>query len=351
MPTPTPSPAAEPREPFVGPQRQQHTRTMPGLVSAGLPAGFTIETATVEHAPEVFAMVAAERTAAFGFCPDTLEDVRAELEPTESTAAEFLVRDVDGSAVQWWVAIIDPGEPVFYAWINGDPRLPDALHDELAAAGWSTLFDWIRATATEGTGPIEVRSLTEAGSERGHRRLHAVGFTHRRTFWEMIGPVTDKARTSTPVPGLTITATEDTRAIHDVFDAGFQDHWGYVQVPYEDWMKVQPTWSGYDPRLWFLAKLGDIPAAAMTMSRRLEADGAMYVQELATREEFRRRGIASALLARAFDVAALEGLAQLSLHVDSENTHDAPSVYRKAGLNVRCAFHAYVRALERDLES
>jgi ribosomal protein S18 acetylase RimI-like enzyme len=85
----------------------------------------------------------------------------------------------------------------------------------------------------------------------------------------------------------------------------------------------------------------------MLLSRRLETDGAMYVGELATLELYRRRGIASALLALAFEVAAREGLGQLALHVDSENTHDAPSVYRRSGLQVRTAFWAYARTLTR----
>jgi hypothetical protein len=53
------------------------------------------------------------------------------------------------------------------------------------------------------------------------------------------------------------------------------------------------------------------------------------------------------LLALAFEVAARDGLGQLALHVDSENNHDAPSVYRRAGLRVRTAFWAYARTLTR----
>jgi ribosomal protein S18 acetylase RimI-like enzyme len=312
-----------------------------------LPAGFATEPATGAHAPEVFQMLAAERIAAFGFCPDSLEDVRADLEPTESQAIEHLVRDASGSLVQWWVALTDPGEPIFISWIASHPQLPDSAHDDLAAAGWATLFDWIRDTAPAGAGPIEVRSGCEAGSERGHRRLRAAGFTHQRTFWEMFGPVNEQTRTAAQVPGLTIVASEDSRAIYEVYDQGFKDHWGYVEVSYDDWVKVQPTFSGYDPRLWFLAEVDGAPAAAMTLSRRVEADGAMYVQVLATLERYRRRGIASALLAHAFDIAAREGLTELSLHVDSESTHDAPSVYRRAGLEVRCAYHAHVCNLQR----
>ncbi|MGH3348715.1 MAG: GNAT family N-acetyltransferase [Nocardioides sp.] len=317
------------------------------LLPAGLPAGFTLEPATGAHAPEVFDLVAAERIDAFGFCPDSLEDVRADLEPTASEAVQFVVRDADGSAAQWWVAVTDPGDPVVHAWISSHPRLPADVHDELSAAGWVVLLGWVREQAPDGAGTVEVRSGCEEGSDAGHRRLRDAGFTHRRTFWEMLGPVTEESCTAPPVPGLTITATDDPRAVHAILEKGFEDHWGYVSVTYDDWMPVQTTLAGYDPSLWFLAEIDSTPAAAMTLSRRVEADGAMYVQELATLQEYRRRGLASALLARAFDQAAREGLGQLSLHVDSENTHDAPSVYGKAGLEVRCAFHAHVLGLQR----
>jgi ribosomal protein S18 acetylase RimI-like enzyme len=317
------------------------------LLPAGLPAGFTLEAATGAHAPEVFEVVAAEEVEAFGFCPDSLEDVRAELEPTASTAVQLVVRDPEGSVVQWWMALTEPGDPTFHAFLASHPGLAADVHDELSAAGWAALLGWIREHAPEGTQPLEVRSGCPAGSAAGRRRLADAGFTHRRTFWEMLGQVTEETRAAPPVPGLTITATDDTRAVHAVFDQGFEDHWGFVAVPYDDWMSVHRTYAGYDPALWFLAELDGTPAAAMTLSRRVEAEGVMYVQELATLPEYRRRGIASALLAHAFDQAGRAGLGRLSLHVDSENTHDAPSVYRRAGLQVRCAFEAHVLDLER----
>ncbi len=317
------------------------------LLPAGLPAGFTLEPATGAHVAEVHEVVAAQQTAAFGFWTESLEDVRADLESTAAEAFEHVVRDADGAVVQWWAALSYPGDPVFHSWIYSHPRLARDVHDELSAVGWQSLLEWIRAQAPEGDGTIEVRSGCEAGSDAGHRRLRAAGFTHRRTFWEMLGPVTREARTAPPVPGLTITATDDTRAVYAVMDKGFEDHWGYVPITYDDWMTATRSLAGYDPALWFLADVEGAPAAAMVLSRRLEADGAMYVQELATLPEYRRRGIAAALLAHAFDVAAREGLGKVSLHVDSENTHDAPSVYRRAGLDVRCAFNAHVLDLPR----
>ena len=318
------------------------------LVPAGLPAGFTLEPATGAHAPEVFELSAAEQTAAFGFCPDTEEDVRSFLEPpATATSIEHLVRDAGGTVVQWWAVLRDPGDQITHAWILTHPRLPDAVSDELARTGWAMMLDWIRAHPPDGEDALQVHSGCPAGSVANPRHLGEAGFTQQRTFWEMLGPVTDRTRTAPAMPGLVIEATHDVAALHGVLNEAFVGHYGFTPMLLEDWLAVEETLSGFDPNLRFLATVNGEPAAAMLLSRRIETDGALYVNDLATLEQFRHRGIASALLAHGFDVAAGEGLGELALHVDSENTHDAPSVYRRAGLEVRTAFWAYARELAR----
>ena len=146
------------------------------------------------------------------------------------------------------------------------PRLAEDVHDELSAIGWRSLLEWIRAQAPEGNGPIEVRSGCEAGSDAAHRRLRVAGFTHRRTFWEMVGPVTEEARTAPAVPSLTIKGVEDTSTFHDMLMKGFQDHWGFVWIPHDEWLSAERSFSGYDPALWFLAEVEGVPAALMAMS-------------------------------------------------------------------------------------
>ncbi len=314
---------------------------------AGLPAGFTLEPATGAHAPEVFGLCAAEQTAAFGFCADTEEDVRALLEPPATAAGiQFLIRDASDSPVQWWAVLRDPGDPITHAWTSSDPRLLATVSDELARAGWSLMLDWIRANPPDDNGPeLQVHAGCPAGSEPNLRQLAEAEFTQQRTFWEMLGPVTDKARTAIEVPGLVIEATHDVAAIHRVLNEAFTGHYGFTPTSLENWLAVEKTLSGFDPSLRYLATIDGEPAAAMLLSRRAQTEGAMYVADLATLEPFRCRGIASALLAHAFEVAAGEGLAQLALHVDSENAHAAPSVYRRAGLDVRTAWSAFARTL------
>ena len=320
------------------------------LLPAGLPAGFTLEPASGAQASEVFALSESELVAAFGFCPDTVEDVRAVLEPPpECLTTQTLVRDERGGLAQWWSVLKEPGDPVFYAGVTSDPRLPLDVHDQLGATGWAVLLDWVRGRATDedrtADGTIKVQSFCPAGSDRPRRRLDAAGFTRKRTFWEMTGPVTDAARTPPLVPGLTIATPDDLRLLHAVLDKAFEGHWGFTPSAYDDWLVIERSMPGYDASLWYLASMDGVPAAGMILSRRVQEDDALYVQELATLEEFRRRGVASALLALAFARAADEGLGRLSLHVDSENSDDAPALYRNAGLRERCAFDAYIREL------
>jgi mycothiol synthase len=318
-------------------------------MSVLLPAGFTLEPATGALVAEVFELVAAEHTAAFGFCPETEEDVRSMLEPPAAGASiEHVVRDIGGAIAQWWGAFRDPGDPITRAWISTHPQLPDADSDELARAGWAMMLDWIRAHPPGGADDdILVHSGCPAGSAPNPRHLAAAGFARQRTFWEMLGPVTDDTRTAAEVPGLVIEANQDLAVLHGVLNEAFVGHYGFTPASLEDWLAVEETMAGFDPNLRYLATIDGEPAAAMLLSRRVETEGAMYVGELATLEQFRRRGIASALLAHGFEVAAREGLGQLALHVDSESAHAAPSVYRRAGLEVRTAFWAYARKLSR----
>jgi mycothiol synthase len=314
----------------------------------GIAGSYTSEPATGAHVNEVFEILAAEQTAAFGFCPDTVEDVRAELDPAEGALSQQrLIRDrEDGTPVQWWVLLQHSGDPIFHAWISSHPRLPDPIGDELARVGWATMLDLIREAAPPDQDEVTVHSGCPAGSDAGHRRLESAGFAHRRTFWEMTGPVnSDTRRTPVPVEGLTIKPTRDERTVHRILNDAFVGHWGYEPLQFDDWLAVEESLAGYDPGLWRLANLEGIAAAVMTMSRRTATQGALYVAELATLAPYRRHGLASALLAHAFDVAAAENYDRVGLHVDSENTNDAPSVYRRAGLHVRCAFHAYARTL------
>ena len=317
------------------------------VLNPGWTDEFVSEPATGAHAAEVFGLICAELISAFGFCPDTAEDVRAWLEPPETArSAQLLIRDKDmGALVQWWAALQDPGAELFHAMIRTEPGFSEPTGDRLAEAGWATLLDWIRRESAPEQVETVVHSGVANGDEAAARRLRAAGFTYGRTFWEMSASVADAPHPPAHEAGFTIGATRDAVTVHRILDEAFDGSWGYETTSFDDWLAVRRSFAGYDPDLWVLAEIDGAAVAAMIMSRRSVDEGSLYVQELATTASHRRRGIASSLLRHAFDVAATEGYAQVNLHVDSSSPDDAPAVYRRAGFDVRCAYDAFSLSL------
>ncbi len=321
---------------------------VPPMLEPRLADSFTTTPATGADLAEVYALVVDAMSAVLGYCSDTEEDVRSWLEPPEGAqSAQVLVHDKEtGTLAQWWGVLQAPGDPRFDMWVHTHPGVSEADGDELTREAWETLVAWVHDVAgTDRTGDVLVHSGCVKGDESAFRRLLEAGFVHERTFWEMAGPVREQVTDTPLVEGLTIRPAEDQATVHHVLTEGLAEHWGFDARPFDDWLAMEKSSAGYDPGLWVLAELDGTPAAAMMLTRRSAADGGLYVQELATLTGYRRRGIATALLRHAFDVARSEGYNHVVLHVDSDNPDRAPEIYRSAGLDVRHAFNACVLRL------
>ena len=57
-----------------------------------------------------------------------------------------------------------------------------------------------------------------------------------------------------------------------------------------DWQAIEESMAGFDPDLRYLATIDGEPAAAMLLSRRVEADGVNNVGDLATLERLASQG-------------------------------------------------------------
>jgi ribosomal protein S18 acetylase RimI-like enzyme len=318
---------------------------MVDVLPPGLGDVFAVSAVTSADIVEVHDLVVAEETALLGHCHETLEDVRAWLQPPAGAdSRQLLVRDIaTGELKQLWYGDRSPGDPRFELMVRTHPAVSVRDGDDLTRAAWRVLLPWVKELCREG-GPREV--LVHSGCVNGDapalRRLLEAGFVHERTFWEMTAAVADEPPRDTAVPGLVIKPArpEDHRIVHRLMMEGFAEHWGFEPTSFDDWLAGERCGAGYDPDLWLLAEVDAQPAAAMILSRRAAADNGLYVREIATLPAYRRRGIASALLHAAFDVARAQGYDHIVLHVDSDSAVGAPSVYRRAGFEVRDAFNA-----------
>jgi len=325
--------------------------TLCAMSSLTLPAGlsdaFELSTASSDEIAEVYGLVVDETIAVLGHCHNTVEDVRAWLEPPDGAESrQVLVRRKTGELSQWWEGIRGPGSTRVLVLVHTHPDVSPADADALTQAAWQLMLPWVEEiSGTDRTDEVLVHSGCLIGDDAAFQRLLDAGFRHERTFWEMIGPVADQPEANAVVEGLAIKPASDQALVHRLIQEGFAGHWGFEPTGFEDWLAGEKGAAGYDPALWLLAEMDAEPAAAMLLSRRAAADNGLYVQEIATLREYRRRGIASALLRSAFDVAREQGYDHVALHVDSDNADGAPGVYQRAGLQVRDGFHAFLRRL------
>jgi mycothiol synthase len=160
-----------------------------------------------------------------------------------------------------------------------------------------------------------------------------------------------------PVPDLPLPAgveirparPEHFRSIWDPQKEAFQDHWGYAPWPEEAYQRFL-DFPHYDPRLWRVAWDGD-QVAGMVLSFVNADENAQfkrlrgYTEDVAVRRPWRRRGLASALIARSLEALKERGLSEAALGVDAENRTGALRVYERLGYTPVQQWTVYRRSL------
>ena len=123
-----------------------------------------------------------------------------------------------------------------------------------------------------------------------------------------------------------------------VFNEAFRDHWGSIQSNAEQWA-YHTGERAFRPALSFLAYAGQEPLGVIICyeyDAATEATGIrdLHIPLIGTRRAGRKRGIASALMFRAFTEARAAGFSTASLGVDTDSPTGALGLYERAGFTV-----------------
>jgi ribosomal protein S18 acetylase RimI-like enzyme len=122
-------------------------------------------------------------------------------------------------------------------------------------------------------------------------------------------------------------------AVHRADEEAFEDHWGSAPISFEAWRQivVEPDW---DPSLWFVAWDGDQIAGFSLCHAQSQGDPDLgWVEVLAVRRPWRRRGLALALLLHSFAELRARGRPKVGLGVDADNLTGAVRLYERAGMS------------------
>ena len=238
--------------------------------------------------------------------------------------------------------------------------LDDEVHPDHRAALHEAVIGWLAergtaklqtlAAAAGFTGPAILRLGTRSEHTDRIAVFERHGFRPVRYFYHM------RRDLSQPIPdvplpaGLTLTAyrPELSEAARQALEEAFVDHWAHEPISTVDWEKFFVGSSTFRPDLTPIVLAGDQVAAVSfnkvdpeENTRQGYATG--WIQTLGTRRPWRKRGLASALLAWSMRAFREAGLEFATLGVDAENPTGALGLYEGLGFVVIRRYTAFGR--------
>jgi len=175
---------------------------------------------------------------------------------------------------------------------------------------------------------------------RDRALLEAAGFRPARWFFDMVRPTLDDVVEAALPEGLDIRPIDRSlaRAVWDADIEAFADHWGgfdHSEANLERWLNAPTT----DLSLWIVAFDGDEIAGGVINSIDPDQNAVLgvrrgWLNSVFTRRAWRRRGLATALVARSLARLRDRDMTSAALGVDADNANGALGLYERLGFAV-----------------
>jgi mycothiol synthase len=212
--------------------------------------------------------------------------------------------------------------------------------DHLGRGIGSWASAWAEALSAE-RGCDGIRSQTADRDAAGRELLTSRGYVQVRSSFTMGRKLSPEEEPGTAPAGVTIRAFEtgrDERSLHEVYEASFADHWGFRPIPYATFEVEMYGADDWDPSLAYLAEVdGEVVGLVVALS--FEGEGSVAI--LGVVPGWRGRGIAKALLRRAFAMLAERGHQEVRLGVDAQNPTGAIALYEGVGMTPYRAYDTF----------
>lgn len=210
------------------------------------------------------------------------------------------------------------------------------------------LTDWAETKARENISKapedaeVFIGFTINSKIEKKLNAMKARGYEEKRYFWRM-GIDLDQDLTTPSFPeGISVETHEKRQNLPDIVQCdreSFKDHWGYTESPFEEeleewkhWLTTEPY---YDPRYWFLAcSEGEVVGLGLCMNGMTISEDIGYIDSVCVKKEFRKRGIAAAMLQHSFIELKKAGRKKAYLHVDASSLTGATRLYESVGMSV-----------------
>lgn len=301
----------------------------------------SVRAPTPRDAPGIAELLNAHAAATGRTADETAERVERwfELEDLDPAHDMFLASE-GGMIVGYADAAVSGGEREV---VNVDLRVPPG-HERIV----ERLLGEVERRAEElGDTGTRIRAFANEGDDDYRAALTRHGFEVVRSSFTMEIDLETPAEEPVWPSGLTsrLFRPGEERAVYDAYVEAFADHWGFIPESFADWC----TWNlgpNRDTSLWRVVDAGaEIAALCVNVPSRGDDRTLGWVALLAVRREWRRRGLARALLLESFGLFRSIGRRRAALGVDSENTTGALALYEGVGMRATSRSDTWERAV------
>jgi ribosomal protein S18 acetylase RimI-like enzyme len=196
----------------------------------------------------------------------------------------------------------------------------------------------LEIAATHPSRPKVIREEVGEASAVIEDTIRSRGFQPVRVFLTMVRPTLDDLEDAPLPPGLEIRAVrpEDMDTIYQAEVEAFRDHWGQAEPSEHDRNEFFNDPVQSDTSLWRVAWDGDRVAGSVRSYINAAENERLgrtrgWVESISVGREWRRRGLARALIAASFPLLRARGMTEGVLGVDAENDSGAVRVYERCG--------------------
>jgi GNAT superfamily N-acetyltransferase len=249
------------------------------------------------------------------------------------------------------------GEMVGYArgwWSVELPGLYLYKHNGFLLPAWRrkgiglAMLNWMdnRLKGISATHPREVEKYLQVSVSQYQVgtaiMLERAGYQPIRYFYQMVHPNLDDIP-DYPLPGgleVRPVITDHYQAIWKPIDETSQDEWGYAEPTesaYQEWI----THPHFQPHLWQIAwdKATDKVVGTVLTYIDYEENNQFdrergYTEGIGVDPEWRRRGVARALISLSLKAQKAVGMNESALVADSESTHGVTRLYESCGFQI-----------------
>ncbi len=261
----------------------------------------------------------------------------------------------DGQIVAY-IVIWDNSDIPVRPWLNWDVH-PDYLDYQLG----EKLLQWAdnRKDDLIRRCPPNTKIALHCGSVDGYEPVeqtaYAAGYKKIRISYKMQIDMDSKPPTPNFPDNIKIrnyVHEDDLEAFVEVFRNSFSDHFGYVEEPFEKELEEFRHWFNtdkhFDPKYVFLAIDKDTDRVAGYILGLKEEHGhpdASHIELVGVHRDYRRRGIAKAMLYHAFNIFWENDRKRVTLGVDGESLTNAVKLYEQVGMHISRQYARYEKVL------